>query len=49
MRTLKNKIVGLLLLIIGFAVLAIEGDGTLTLFTTPAAAMLFLAKRNVIG
>lgn len=49
MRTLKNKVVGLLLFVIGFAVLAIEGDGTVTLFTTPAAVMLFLAKRNVIG
>ena len=45
---LKNKIVAILLLVVGYASKGIEGDGTFFFFSVLLAIELFASRENAI-
>ena len=47
-RTFKNKIVALMLIILGVLSVFIDGDGTFMIFVVAVSIALFFAKNNYI-
>lgn len=47
-RTIKNKIVALMLIIGGVLSVFIDGDGTFMIFAVAVGIALFFAKKNYI-
>lgn len=48
-KTLLNKLAALTMLLIGFAMIKLEGDGTVLIFMLLFALPLFFAKENMVG
>ena len=48
MKTIKNKLVALALLLLSLIPAAVDHDGTILLWTAPFCIALFLAKRQWI-
>ena len=47
-KTIKNKIVALILIILGVLSVFIDGDGTFMIFAVAVSIALFFAKNNYI-
>lgn len=47
-RTIKNKIVALMLIILGVLSVFIDGDGTFMIFAAAVSIALFFSKNNYI-
>ena len=47
-RTIKNKMMALILIIGGVLSVFIDGDGTFMIFAVPVGIALFFAKKNYI-
>lgn len=48
-ETLLNKLAALAMLLIGFVMIKLEGDGTILIFMLLFAIPLFFTKENMIG
>lgn len=48
MKTLKNKIIATALILLGYLLTKIEGDGTFFIFTLLIGISLFFEKKNWI-